>query len=175
MGKRIFAIAIALAMLVVMAVPVGVSAETDTSNVTGSIGATYTIDAPTTIALGTLSTSAPVSSASQSITATTNDTASGGLHHVVIGVNGVDGKLALGGSGAALDPVLKIASTQIGWTAQDLSASKVDGSVSTDLSATAGTKTFNDVVITQPQITTSSPASGSYSETITFTATFSGT
>jgi hypothetical protein len=170
MGKRIFAIAMVLAMLVVMAVPVGVGAgtDTDTTAVSGYVGSNYTITAPDDIALGdfiaatTYACTGKTVSVSTTGTSTTVDITVQGSH---------DGYLSLNGAGVtALTNELQVSGgEQVGLV--DLTTSATD--LVTDGALSGNAYSFNDFIASQTIVAGDlSKTAGSYSITLTFTATF---
>jgi hypothetical protein len=68
--KRI--LALLMASVIVLIFPVTVAAESDTSTLTGTVGATMTISSPETITLPSLIPGTTVASTSQSLTISTN-------------------------------------------------------------------------------------------------------
>jgi hypothetical protein len=171
--RKILLLGVVLTLVVVLAVPMAASAATatDTCTVSGEVTATYTIEVvPDTVSLGQLSNSADATSASLTITVSTTDTGSGGLHHVTVAVKGADGKLSAGGT--ILTPALQINSPTIGWSDQNIGTTDQAGSAEA-LDASSGSAQVTDVTIKQPAVTTPNPIpAGTYQETITFTATF---
>ena len=169
MREKILVLGLVLALVAVMAMPLAVSAagsDSGGTTVEGEMGDTYSIAIGTNpINLGTLSTTTAVQSSAFTITVTTNTTDTS----VKIGVNGIDGKLSNGGT--VLNEALQIKSTTLGQaTYSNITSSKVD--FVTSLNASSGSASADDVQIQQPAITNTNPAAGTYSETITFTATF---
>jgi hypothetical protein len=173
MKKRILGFSMALVLIAVMALPMAVLAEDDITVVSGSIGASYSFNAPDNIVLGPLSATT-YSDDDLSISATSNDLGA----TVDITVNDTaspnnPGYLTLGGadtlSVSKLDNEFQIVGgSQI---LADLTAEPM--TLATAGSLTTGTFTINDFgysqVVTANDLT---KTSGTYSLTMTFTATF---
>ncbi len=171
-----------LALIAVLATPMAALAmdRTGTTEVTGLFETYYTIEVPTTVPLGTLSTSAFVESPVQTITTKTNDQGADYTSAVVKvrgGTAAHPGQLKLSDVETYLSPGLRVRSALIGWDNTAITETDTAGTVTLDHGTTAspiGTVTCADVYIKQPAITSPSPVpAGDYSLTLTFTATFS--
>jgi VCBS repeat-containing protein len=165
--KSLFTVLAVVSLLGVMVSPMQVLAGTgtDSSNVSGTMETYYTLDVPASFSLGSISKTASATSSAQTITVTTNDASS---PNVTIAVRGEDGQLE--NPSAKISPALQINSGGLGWTNQAISSSNVSGSNSLTIVEGTASATFT---LTQPIITNAGliPA-GTYSETLTFTATF---
>jgi hypothetical protein len=168
--KRILTLSIALTLLAVLVVPRAAFADVSGgTTVTGTVLAYYTLTAPAGFSL-TLNPAQATSSPGKTLSVATNDS---GMTSVRINVKGTAGQTGMlkSSGGTSLSTALTLAGT--GLTTQTLSDTDLALIAAAVLGASGAEKVWSvsDLVITQPAFT-AVPA-GSYTITITFTATFS--
>jgi hypothetical protein len=173
MKKRILGISMALVLISVMAIPMAVLADGPSSgniDVTATASGSYsiTINGGTNVSVGALSKSGAAESTVFTVAVTTADSTGG--RYAEISVAGTDGQLS---GPIVITPNLQIKSPSLGQTNYtDISGTPVNLPTKLDCSAT-GSASATDVKIQQPTVTNANLPPGSYSESLTFTATFS--
>jgi hypothetical protein len=169
--KRILTLSIALALLAVLVVPMATFADDASggTTVTGNVLSYYTLTAPPGFSL-TLNPAQATSSQIKTLSVATNDNTMTSVGINVNGTSGQSGKLKSGGT--SLSTALTLAGT--GLTTRTLTDTNQVLIAAAGLSVAGSEKVWSvsDLVITQPAF--DAVPAGSYTITITFTATFSG-
>ena len=168
MIKKILALVSVVVLLTALA-PIAVFAQTDDTIVSGTLGSYYTITAPTSVSLGTLDNTTVTSSAGQTLSVETND-ATKTTVDITVKDTSASFQGYLKSSSVALSSALQLSGTGLS-TIDPLTGSDQTLTSGATLSGT-GVKTWSvsDLVIAQPAF--DMVAAGTYTTTITFTATF---
>ena len=163
MNRKIMALSLVLALILVIVVPLSAFASTlGTTQVQGALAATYTLSVPTDFSFSPF-TIAGGTKSGQTLTATVGG---GSETKVTITAEDLTGNLGfLKNGGTPLSTALHL---QIGAT--DVTLSGSPQALVTDGPIVGGTWTTSLLTITQPAF--SQVAAGTYTTTITFTATF---
>jgi hypothetical protein len=176
--KKLITLAIALAMLATMIVPVAALAAPDSGTVvvTGPLSFTLEIADPSAITLGEIYGSTGDAAGTGGTGGTVTCTEPTG-YNLTISSSDADGKLKKDGTGAQLANALKVtASLNTGAGAEVTQTSITDAAVKDDPvtplgSTTTGSTGANTITLSVAQPKQITGTAGSYSITLTFTAT----